>query len=140
MARNKKYKCILFRRKSPLFNEPLKKKEIIKNIKNLLKKTFEKSENLEINFFIKEHEKPITCLKILETVEKSSLFFNEILNYFLKGYKKTTNRLQKKLKNKIINIFEKERKEIHNIYNVTYYFNESQISKIMKVFKIYLYK
>jgi len=77
---------------------------------------------------------------MLETVENSVIYFNEILNYFLNDFEKATNRFKKELKNKIINIFEKERNETHNNYNVSYYFNEAQISKILEIFKISLLK
>ena len=53
---------------------------------------------------------------MLETVENSVIYFNEILNYFLNDFEKATNRFKKELKNKIINIFEKERNETHNNY------------------------
>ena len=124
----------------PLFNQPLQEKKILENIDNLLKNNFKKSKKLEINYFIKKHDKPITCLKMLETVENSVIYFNEILNYFLNDFEKANNRFKKEIKNKIINIFEKERNETHNNYNVSYYFNEAQISKILEIFKISLLK
>lgn len=132
----KKINIFLSQGIGPIENKGIDYDIIIERLRSLIKIYF--VEKVDINIFHKKHNCPISCLKIVENDQNNKdNLFNKIMSYALCGLKKSSKlKWENEMKKKAISIFEQQKNEEHNKFNLSYYFTELKIEKILTVFDI----
>ena len=132
----KKINIFLSQGIGPIENKSLDYDKIIEKLRSLIQIYF--VEKVDINIFHKKHNCPISCLKIVEDDQNNEdNLFNKIMVYALCGLKKSRKlKWENEMKDKAISIFERQRNEEHNKFNLSYYFTDLQIKNILTAFGI----